>query len=447
MHMLLRFGVENHRSIRSYLEISLIASKLKDSERGLLPLQSSNPSNSTKAAASRLLRVVPVVALYGANASGKSTVLNALDFFVNAVIHSHASGGPGDKTPHTPFLLDDESKTRPSRYDVDIALDDVRYHFGFTLDGKRILSEWLYSYPIAGVRQTRTVLYHRDVDQKGDFYFGKQLRGENKQIAKLVRTNSLFLSAAAQNAHPQIVPLFEFFSTKITRRLDSSESSSNMVEELVAYFGADERRREAALRFLKAADIGISGIDFSSVPIKEEAKAFMEDIEQVIGRHLKQSITLPKKEMPKVELLHAGAIDKNYPIRIGHESAGTISLLRLLGPVFQRLGEGGVLLVDELNSTLHPLVARELILLFSSPETNPGKAQLLFSTHDTNILAGQLLRRDQIWFTEKDRDGATHAYSMSDFKVRGTENLEVGYLSGRFGSAPRFNAIEKRFEK
>ena len=119
-----------------------------------------------------------------------------------------------------------------------------------------------------------------------------------------------------------------------------------------------------------------------------------------------------------------------------YESAGTIALLGLLGPLLKRLKEGGVLLIDELNSTLHPLISRELIRLFSRAETNPGKAQLLFSTHDTNLLSNKILRRDQIWFAEKDEQGATHIFSLAEIKVRSSENFESGYLHGRFGAIP-----------
>lgn len=441
--MLLRFGVENHRSIRSYQEISLVASKLKDDESGLIELEMDGASDeASQSSRKSRLRVVPVLALYGANASGKSTVLNALEFFLNGIRRSHASGAPGERTAYAPFLLDEDSRNLPSRYDSDIALEGVRYHYGFTLDGKRILSEWLYSFPLTGARQTKTILFHRDFTQSTEFHFGKQLRGENKQIAKLVRENSLFLSAAAQNAHPQLVPIFEYFSAKFTRRLDQDQPTGMMVEELVAYFGSDKGRRDSALRFLKAADTGISGIDFSSVPRTEKTLVFIEDFEQLLSRHFKHDLGLAKqKEEAKVELLHSG-LTKSYPIRIDLESAGTISLLRLLGPALTRLQEGGVLLIDELNSTLHPLVSRELIRLFSDPETNPGRAQLLFTTHDTNILSGKLLRRDQIWFAEKDAEGGTYIFAMSDIKVRSSENLEVGYLEGRYGAAPDFDPFE-----
>jgi AAA15 family ATPase/GTPase len=432
--MLLRFGVKNHRSIRSYQEISLVASSLRDVEDGLISPEADVADSSPR----RSLRLVPVLALYGANASGKTTILDALQFFASGIVSSHDRSA-GRTVPFRPFLLDDESRKADSRYDADIILDGVRYHYGYSITRERIESEWLYSFPISGARRIRTVLFTRDAEAEEEFHFGKSLKGENKVISKLVRPNSLFLSAAAQNSHPQLSEIFNFFAEKVTNRMQ--ETSEHMLpEQLLAYFGEDEALRERAVSFLAAADTGIVGLDFSKVPVDEKSLAFVAEFERVLNNHLDGAeINVPKRtEHAKVGFKHLGSVGKKYPIEMDRESAGTIALLGLLGPVLKRLSEGGVLVIDELNSTLHPLVSREIIRLFSDPTTNPGKAQLLFSTHDTNLLAGGLLRRDQIWFAEKDLEGATHAYSLSEIKVRRGDNFEAGYLQGRFGAIPFF---------
>jgi uncharacterized protein len=436
--MLLRFGTSNHRSIRDYQELLFVASSLKDSQDGLL-----DPSPLSSDVSDKSIKVIPVLGIYGSNAAGKSTMLNALDFFINAIVLSQVRGRPSGGTPFAPFVLDKESQGKPSRYDVDIALGGVRYHYGFELNGKHIVSEWLYSYPIGGKRVTRTVLFHRDANLEEPFYFGKTLKGENKQIVKLVRPNSLFLSAAAQNAHPALTELFNFVSQKITTRFGGESMGHSLAAQLLAYFGDDKTRRDDALRFLAAADIGVVDIDFSKVSVGEKTKGLLHDFEQLMSKHF-EGEELPseliEKERLQIKLLHRGKDALSYPINLGAESAGTISLLQLIGPVFGRLREGGVLIVDELNSTLHPLVSRELIKLFSSNSTNPGGAQLLFTTHDTNLLTGGLLRRDQIWFAEKDNEGGTHLYPLSKIAVRAEDNLEKGYLTGRFGSIPFLGA-------
>lgn len=433
--MLLRFGTSNHRSIRDYQELLFIATSLKDAEEGLL-----DPNPQPVGMEAKRMLVIPAIGIYGANAAGKSTMLGALDFFVDAIMFSQVKGGPGGGTPYTPFRLDSESRKRSSRYDADIALGGTRYHYGFELDGKIVLSEWLYSFPIGGKRASRTVLFHRDANVAEPFQFGKTLKGENKQIAKLVRPNSLFLSAAAQNAHPSLTELFEFVSKKITTRLGGEVPDHKLAAQLLAYFGEDESRRKDALRFLTAADIGVVDIDFSKVPINEKVQGLIHDFEQLMSKHFKGEVApeFLAADRQQIKLLHKGRDGQSYPINLNAESAGTVSLLQLIGPVFGRLREGGVLVVDELNSTLHPLVSRELIRLFSSHASNPGGAQLLFSTHDTNLLTGGLLRRDQIWFAEKDNEGNTHVYPLSNVTVRAEDNLEKGYLTGRFGSIPFF---------
>ncbi|OGS88707.1 MAG: hypothetical protein A2061_07440 [Gallionellales bacterium GWA2_59_43] len=332
-------------------------------------------------------------------------------------------------------------------------IGDTRYHYGYAIDGESIVSEWLYSFSLSSSRQTKTVLFHRSKKEDKQFYFGKTLKGDNKRIANLVRPNSLFLSAAAQNSHPHLQPIYDFFCDKITRRIDETSNIllGSVSEQLTAYFKDDDVRRKKALSFVRAADIGIADFDFSKQPIGEKQKNILHDFELLLAKHIQDpdlsKVFDGKDEKVKVELLHLGESDKNFPIPLKDESSGTLSLLQLLGPIFSRLSDGGVLIVDELNITLHPLVSRELIKLFSSPKTNPGKAQLVFTTHDTSMLVSGLLRRDQIWFAEKDRFGATSIYSLSSIKVRSSDNLEKGYITGRFGAVPLFGIRSSDFKR
>lgn len=439
--MLLRFGVGNHRSIKAYQELLFTATTLKDREEGLLEVFT-EPTPTDASSTSKSLRLVPVVAIYGANAAGKSTLINAFEFFISLIRSSHESTSSREGTPYAPFLLDNESRSLPSRYDADFIINDTRYHYGFTLDGKRVTSEWLYSFALAAKRQTRVVLYHRDADIEPEFNFGKSLKGENKQISRLTRQNSLFLSAAAQNAHPHLSEIYEFIQKQITSRVDTKKGVERLSEQLMTYFTAESNSNSEAMRFLKAADIGISGIDFKRTALEEKDALFISDMEALLSRHLdikKEEIEISKEKIT-TELLHMGSNEQTYPIKLRQESAGTLALLQMLGPIFHKLKHGGLVIIDELNSTLHPLISQELIRLFSFKTTNPGRAQLIFSTHDTNLLSGGLLRRDQIWFAEKDRAGATHIYPMSDIQVRANDNLERGYLTGRFGAIPFIGA-------
>lgn len=442
--MLLRFGTSNHRSIRDYQELFFTASPLKDQESGLLAL-TSEPVTKAKH------RGLPVLAIYGANAAGKSAVIDALDTYVTGIVWSHDRAGSDKGTAYDPFLLDKTSRDKPSRYDGDFVLGGARYHYGFTIDSEVVISEWMYSYPINAARETRTILFHRDSSNTEHFYFGKSLKGDNKRISKLVRKNSLFLSAAAQNSHPQLLPIYDFFYKKVSRRLDTDQPAAILGEQLYAYFANCPERYDQVVSFLRAADVGIAKVDFSKVPLTEQKIKILEDIEQLIAKHIANAELkdLHRGEETKVEILHVGEDLMQFPISLDNESSGTCALLQLLGPVFSKLYDGGVLIVDELNVALHPLVSRELIRLFSCPTSNPGKAQLIFSTHDTSILTAGLLRRDQIWFAEKDQFGATCIYPLSSINVRATDNLEKGYIAGRFGAIPflgaNFSAKHKIF--
>lgn len=434
--MLLRFGVSNHRSIKEYQELILTASSLKDSETGLLhPFKGDDAPESSKS-----VKVLPVIAIYGANAAGKSTVLKALDYYVGLIRSSHARVASRVGVPYSPFLLDDDSKDAPSAYDADFVVGGVRYHYGYSIDGERVLSEWLYSYSSVGKRQSRKVLFHRDSCEDCEYYFGKSLKGENKIISKLTRDNVLFLSAAAQNSHPQLSPIYDYFNGGFSTRMEISGRPELIGPQVAMYFGEKHADRQArALEFLKRADVGIAGISFSKVPFDDREKALLEDLDRVFQKHLEvDTAEFDKNSKVEIELLHAGEEGKSYKIKLKDESSGTLAILQVLGPVFSRLIDGGVLIVDELNVSLHPLVSKELIRLFSSPKTNPGGAQLIFSTHDTSMLMTGLLRRDQIWFAEKDGCGATNIYSLGDINVRATDNFERGYIDGHFGAVPLF---------
>lgn len=425
--MILRFGLGNHYSVKDYQDISLVASSLKDEESALLGVTNEDEQGA--------LRAIPVAAIYGANASGKSSILNGLSSIAYAVRDSHTSSNESEGTPFHPFALKLESTVEPSTFDIDFVLDDTRFHYGFSVDGKRIVSEWLYSFPLTTRRQTRSVLFYRDADESEPFHFGKALRGENKAIAKLVRPNSLFVSAAAQNAHPAITPIFDYFVEKITTR--NAREPHDLATQIANYIGKNEDKKNQVVTFLKAADVGICDIRIETKPLDQDQIQFRDELSKLVSNHIPNlNLSKAPQEHTSVRLLHAGENGQNFPINLDSESAGTRTLLTLLGSILDKLEDGGTLIIDELDSTLHPLLSRQLLKLFSSPSTNPGKAQLIFSTHDTNLLAGRLLRRDQIFLTEKDNAGATQIYSLSEIKVRSSENMEAGYLSGRYGAIP-----------
>ncbi|MBX3251351.1 MAG: ATP-binding protein [Myxococcales bacterium] len=399
-------------------------------------------------------RLLPVAAIYGANASGKSNVLSALGFIRDAVLDSHAAWPPQGRVPREAFAWGGKPR-EPSTYEVTFLCEGTRFQYGFSLDQERVLEEWLFAWP----RGRRQVWLERDGE---DFSFGEHLHGENRAVEKVTRSNALYLSTAARHRHEQLTEVFNWFDRLLTVRVigykeryadampasvaaavfaaaaagaaAAASSSGGMVRvsDLVPTFGPTEVRGTppaadtqagAELReLMRAADIGIS--DYRIV---EGPQTHKRDQRHVLMRH------------------DVGEGEAWLPLEL--ESAGTRALFRLGPAIIDALGSGALLLIDELESSLHPLVALEIVKLFNSPHTNPRNAQLLFTTHDTNLLGTTLgdppLRRDQIWLTEKDAAGATTLYPLTDYKPRNAENLERGYLQGRYGAIPFLGALAR----
>lgn len=409
--MLIRFRVKNFRSLREPQELSLVASSLKD-----LPDAVFRSEGVTEG----LLRVA---AIYGANASGKTNVLKALSLMRLVVIASQRDWQPEGDIPRNPFLLDSESHRRPSLFDLDFLHKDVRYQYGFELDSKSILEEWLYAYP-SGRRQ---LWFKREGKS---FTFGKNLQGENKTIESLTRNNSLFLSAAAQNNHPNLLPIYNWFSDSAVFVFPYGVISEQLINDVCA----NESVRNAVWQFLSAADLGLTGFNVETELADDNYKTIFATLKGLMPKNVKLPPT-PEK-ISRLVLRHKGAVEPEVPLRQEDESAGTLAYFKLLGPAVIAIASGSTFFVDELDASLHPILAREIVRLFNESKSNPNGAQLIFTTHDTNLLDKSLLRRDQIWFTEKDTTGGTHLYPLSDFKPRKNENLEHGYLQGRYGAVP-----------
>lgn len=419
--MLLRFGVSNFRSIHVYQSISLVASALKDSPEQLIESGTGRE------------RVLPLLGLYGGNAAGKSNLLKAMYMFRSLILHSQTRGEPGGGVPREPFLLDPESEKPGSRsqYDCDFVLKGVRYHFGVATDSERVLEEWLYAYP-EGHRQ---VWYHRNVSESPVFHFGKFLGGRNRAIESLTRTNSLFLSAAAQNNHERLGAIYAFFREQV-RFPDISDAGGVLLHGNLLEDGSI---RGNVLEFLRQADTGISGIRIHEQERPEPVGKFAAELLSLMKKHNLEVSEDPLSRNQKrreLQLAHQAADGREVPIKMEMESRGTRALLGMLGPVFIALRDGSTLFIDELTTSVHTLLAKALLQLFASKQSNPRGAQLIFTTHDTNLLSAGVLRRDSIWFAEKDQVGATTLFPLTDIETRNKDNLERGYLEGRFGAIP-----------
>ena len=372
------------------------------------------------------LDLVRVAGIYGANAAGKSNLLEALLFMKTAVKDSHREWPPEGPIPREPFLFDLETLTAPSTFEIDFTIDGVLYQYGFSLDSERILEEWLHAYP----QKHKQIWFSRHQDS---FTFSRYLKGNNKTIEQLTRKNSLFLSAAAQNNHQGLAPIHLWFTGKLDfyRNNDFSTRSQQMSSN----FLVDEQFRSKLLNYLRLADLGIEDIGVhQEVPTGEDWATIAMQMMSNIPTFLSEDLRIFRPE------LQHRTKKGRAPLDFNRESRGTQAWFFLLFPILNTLNKGSALFIDELDTSLHPKLAKEAIWFFQNPETNPNNAQLIFNTHDTTLLGNLLgdpsLQRDQIWLTEKDEEGATHIYPLTDFKPRKLENVERGYLQGRYGAVP-----------
>lgn len=412
--MLLEFRIRNYRSIRDEIVISFIASKDKKLADTHL--------------ASTGIKSLPYVlrsgVVYGPNASGKSTLLQAL-FYMRAVVAESATiMQPGQTFNVQPFRLDTEYITQPTEFEITFLLGGVRHQYGFRLTPERIVDEWLLVYRAAKPQQW----FSRSFDEKTQssvYEFSTHLTGPRKLWQETTRPNALFLSTAAQLNSELLGPIFRWLVEQPVYLGAGLSPLPDPTTELLQ----TEAGKRAVRDFLVSADISISDV------VSVSRQGFHQQI--MFGPEG------PKFSREDREILMPQFVHKtehgSASFELHEESQGTQRLYALAAPVLDVLKNGRLLIVDELDSSLHPLLVRRLVHMFHNPELNPHGAQLLFTTHDTSLLDRTVFRRDQIWFTEKDKDQATRLYPLSDFGPRETEAWEKGYLIGRYGAVPFFD--------
>jgi hypothetical protein len=369
--MLFSFRVSNNRSIRDEQELSLHRSgRMLGAES---PAESPwNPLIST------------VACIYGPNASGKSNFLKAMDFMSRAVRNSHAHWGPESGIERERFQLDAKCAGLPSTFEIEFSHHDIRYQYGFEIDDTRVLREWLYAYP--GSR--RQTWFERDAnladEQANEWYFGKSLTGQNRVISELTRPNSLFLSAAAAVKHPKLMPVYHYLTRHL--RIVESDSHNSRLMYTIDLLGSQEDLGDSLKGLLRFADLGITGFTLSHEKFNGgDEERILQVIKLTTSIGSKGRGDAPSEEdlrktiraMPKMLLEHIGKSGEVVSLPFAAESTGTQALIALAGPMFQALRHGFVLLVDEIDTSLHPTLVSELIRLFQNPSQNPHQAQLI----------------------------------------------------------------------
>lgn len=408
--MILQFCVENFRSFRTQQKLSLVSASSRKGDGSVFKAEGVD------------VGVLPVAVIYGANASGKTNVLRALHFFRSAIADSQNSWKPNSKISHQPFRpLGDSSQ---SRFELDFLLEKDRYTYGFSVASSHVTGEWLYAYPN---RKKQTLFSRKDQT----FAFGKAFTGNKKLIEGIVRSNSLFLSAAAQNNHELLTRIHSLISDWI---IITDERKS--VVDTTSKICQDDESRKLLSELVRSADLGIVGLRTRKRSVTPKTLEIIGNFTSNMPEEMAEDFRRRVMEKPQIEFLHAGPNGKEFVIQSSQESRGTLNYFGLIAPIISILEAGGVLIIDELDESLHPSLIRGIIKLFVTRSSNPRGAQLIFNTHDTNLLDLELIRRDEIWFTEKDSEGATHLYPLTDFHPRNSENIQKGYIEGRYGAIP-----------
>ena len=414
--MLIELNVSNFRSLRDRQTFSLLAGKGNELAN----------ANTFEVQAANGFRLLGSAAIYGPNAGGKSNLLLALQAMKSVVLQSAAHHQRGDRLPVTPFRLSTDTSKAPSEFEVTLIVDAVRYQYGFSATPERIHDEWLIAYPKGRAQRWFTRIWV-EATQDYQWELGNSLTGEKQLWQKSTRDNGLFLSTAVQLNSKQLQPVFDWF--KNTLRLANMGGWGPSFSASLCK--TDDKSRIMA--FLHAAELHIDDIHVQEEPFKPE------NLPEDMPKELRSEITatMQNKKTLEIKTLHKDTAGEAVVFDLEDESDGTQKLFAFAGPWIDSLQNGHVLFIDELHDNLHPKLVRFLVELFHSKTTNPKNAQLVFTTHETSILSQEVFRRDQVWFCEKDKTQATALYPLTDFSPRkGRENLELAYLSGRYGALP-----------
>ena len=419
--MLVQFTVENFLSIRDKVYLSLEPSKDSEHPENLITKGDYKAVNS--------------VAIYGANASGKSSLFKAITVALIMIRNSN-NVQVTDKLPMTPFKFDFESRNKPTSFEFTfIAKDGRKYIYGFSATTEKVVEEYLYCYNTS----KPTLLFDLNENEKPKFNRAYKVKLE--AAYQMNTANKLFLATATTwNVECTKSP-FEWLAESIDTFTDVMELGGVAFEK----YRTDENRKyiEFTKNLLKQADINISSIEV-------DAKEVMG------GPALPFQIVVQGKIIPLNEGKHYDVeittgytvVDENgekteFSLTLQEESIGT-QLLFFYGPLLKDAFEKGkTIVLDEIDKSMHPSLVKFIMNLFRDPDVNKNGAQLIVTTHETGILSLDMFRRDQIYFTEKDsKSGVTDLYSLDEFSVRKTENIEKGYLMGRYGAIPFLQAGE-----
>lgn len=414
--MLIQFNFKNFKSFRDETTLDLSATKMTEfSERVVIVGRE---------------KVLPVAAIYGANASGKSNIYNAFEYMTGYVVDSFKYGDESDDFENfkpTPFLFDAKSANAESSFEVYFTLpgdeSGKTYNYGFCINREGVTEEWLNS-KAKTAREYTTVFYRGTTDEEMDLSGFPKNKRENILIA--LEKQVLIISLGAKLKIGKCKEIRDWFLGNEFADFGDPFTSLFMSRRLPRGFVKDKEIQRKVVNYFASFDEHIQDFKIEQVPQEGESK----------------------EERYKISALHKMIdSDEMAEIPLGEESAGTLKMFALYPELQDVLEKGSVFFIDELNARLHPLLVRNFLITFLNPKINKNHAQLIFTTHDTWQLSNELLRRDEIWFVEKDERGASTLYSLADFvnedgsRIRKDESYEKNYLVGKYGAIPTLKSI------
>ncbi len=415
--MLIQFNFKNFKSFKEEAILDLSATKMTEFSNRVVEIGSE--------------KILPVAAIYGANASGKSNIYNAFEYMSDYVADSFKYGDEEEKFEEfrpTPFLFDSTSASAESSFEVYFTLPEDKsertYNYGFCINKEGVTEEWLNS-KAKTARKYSTIFYRGETDEELDLSgFPKSTR-DNIQVA--LEKQVLIISLGAKLKVGKCKTIRDWFLANEFADFGDPFTNFFMSCRLPKDFVENKDIQQKVVEYFASFDENIKDFRIERVPHDGEAK----------------------EDTYKINTLH-NMIDSEgmEEIPLGLESAGTLKMFALYPELQEVLEKGSVFFIDELNARLHPLLVRNFLLTFLNPEININHAQLVFTTHDTWQLSNQLLRRDEIWFAEKDDRGVSTLYSLADFvdedgsRIRKDENYEKNYLIGKYGAIPTLKSID-----
>ncbi len=430
--MLIEFRFENYRSFRDKVVLSMEAAGLGTFKHCLIPYGSS--------------RLLPGVAIYGKNGGGKSNVIRAFWLAVQFIKNAQRTQHETAMVPVIPFMLNDTSKDKATVFEFTYTMDGIKYWYAFAATRERILEEWLYHAP----KGQKALVFSRE-KQKFSFTTDNARR---RLISEAVAENQLFFSVACTMNDAACISAMKWFREKLFFSRDYTDIPRQLFD-----YSNDTNMLQVISEYAKAADFGIEEMQFEidSREMREMAefpkdmpdglKMALTQFMQVLSETSNNAETKLKLGQVKATSYHQGKNAdggiKLYPLDLSEESDGTRKLMSISPAIESALQSGGVLLIDEIERELHPLLVEYIVAKFQSKASNPTGAQIIFTTHNTELMNMELLRKDQFYFADKNKEtGSSELYSISDFFTKTTENVRKSYLSGKYGAIPNLEIEE-----